>query len=269
MRRALVAALVAAVTLAAAPAAAQMPGPGLGGVEPEKTYASPKHFAFEAKFGPYKPSIDSEFSGPTGPYSQYFGGSGLMSRFELDFQFYQKMGSIAVGFELGYFTKSGKSYPCFPGTGTTTTTACQPDFSVKSGDSTSINILPLALLAVYRFDWLALHYRVPIVPYVKGGLTYSIWWINKGNGKVSSVTNSDGSKDNARNGQFGVTVTGGVALMLDAFDTGAGRELDGALGINHTYLFWEWNWSGADGFGSKKALHIGDSNWLAGLAFEF
>ncbi|MBI5482143.1 MAG: hypothetical protein HY906_25030 [Deltaproteobacteria bacterium] len=263
MRRALLHALVA---LAALPAAAQLPGPGSGGVEPEKSYASPKHFAFEAKFGPYKPSIDDEFpSGQTGPYSRYFGGSGLMSQFEFDYQLFQKFGSIGVGLGLGYFTKSGKSFPCLPGTGA----ACEPDFSTKSGDSTSINVLPLALLAIYRFDVLALRYRVPVVPYVKGGLTYSFWWINKGNGKVASVTGADGTKDNGRNGQFGLTVTGGVALMLDAFDTGAGRELDGALGINHTYIFWEWNWSGADGFGAKSALRIGDSNWLAGLAFEF
>jgi hypothetical protein len=266
MRRAIVVALVA---LASLPAAAQLPGPGSGGVEPEQTYATPKHFAFEAKFGPYKPSIDSEFSGQTGPYSRYFGGSGLMSQFELDWQFFQKFGSISVGLSLGYFTKSGKSYPCFAGTGTTSGVACEPDFSTKAGDSTSINVLPLAFLAVYRFDVLALRYRVPVVPYVKGGLTYSFWWINKGNGKVASVTNADGSKDNGRNGQFGLTFTGGVSLMLDAFDTGAGRELDGALGINHTYIFWEWQWTGADGFGAKSALHIGDSTWLAGLAFEF
>jgi hypothetical protein len=224
---------------------------------------------FEVKFGPYKPNIDDEFSGQTGPYSRYFGGSGLMSRFELDFQFFQRFGSIAVGLELGYFTKSGKSYACYAGTGTDSGTPCQPDFTAKAGDSTGINVLPLTLLAIYRFDVLALHYRVPIVPYVKGGLSYSIWWATKGNGKVSSVANADGSKDNARNGQFGVALVGGVALMLDAFDPGAGRELDGALGINHTYLFWEWNWSGADGFGAKNALRIGDSSWLAGLSFEF
>jgi hypothetical protein len=269
MRRALVAALL---LLVAAPAAAQLPGPLSGpGVEPEKTHASPKWFEFEVKFGPYKPNIDDEFkgSGQMGPYARYFGGSGLMSRFEIDWQFFQKFGSAAVGFELGYFTKSGKSYPCFAGTGTASGVACEPDFSVKAGDSTSISILPLSLLAVYRFDVLGLRYRVPIVPYVKLGITYSIWWVDKGNGKVASVTKSDGSKDNGRNGQFGLAVVGGVALMLDAFDPGAGRELDGALGINHTYLFWEWNWSGADGFGAKHALKIGDSNWLAGLSFEF
>jgi hypothetical protein len=264
MRRALVCAVVA---LAALPAAAQLPGPGQGGIEAEKSYASPKHFAFEAKFGPYKPSIDGEFSGGTRPYSQYFGGSGLMSQLEIDFQFFQKFGSIGVGLGLGYFTKSGKSYVCQAGTITGTT--CQPDLATKSGDSTSINVLPLALLAVYRFDVLALRYRVPVVPYVKGGLTYSFWWITKGNGKVSSVTNPDGTKENGRNGQFGIALTAGAALMLDAFDPGAGRELDGALGINHTYLFWEWQWTGADGFGAKTALRIGDSTWLAGLAFEF
>ncbi len=187
-----------------------------------------------------------------------------MTQLEFDYQVWQRFGSLGVALGLGYFTKSGRAFVCTSGSGV----GCTPDFEQPSGDETSLSLLPLSLLAVYRFDLLALQTRIPLVPYVKFGLTYTLWWINKGNDKVSDAT-IDGSVEHGRNWQFGLTAVGGVAIMLDAIDAGAGRELDGALGINHTYVFWEWAWSGAEGLGASHPLRIGDSSWLAGLAFEF
>jgi hypothetical protein len=253
---------VALLALCARPAAAQ----DLPPLNAEQSYASPQYFMGEIKFGPYRPNIDSEFASGSWPYQRFFGNSsGLLMAYELDYEFFQKLGTAAVGFGLAYWTKSAHTFPCASGSGIT----CEvTPGATPSGDTTSLQILPLSLLAIYRFDWAADNYRIPIVPYAKFGLTYSFWWIDKGNGKVSSVT-VDGRTENGRGAQFGLTATFGAALQLDALDPGAGRELDGQLGINHTYLFWEWTWWGADGLGSKNALHIGDSNWLAGLSFEF
>jgi hypothetical protein len=254
------------VGLATLPARAQVPREG--SLDPDATYRTPKHFAFELKFGPYTPRIDSEFAGQTGPYARYFGGkSGLMTRLELEYQVFQRFGSAAVGLGLGYFTKNGHSFPCMAGGGIDA--PCQADYTVTSGDTTSLSLLPIELLGIYRFDVLALRYRIPVVPYGKIGLTYTFWWVTKGNGKVASVTNASGGSDNGRGGQFGLSFIGGVAFMLDALDPGSGRELDGALGINHTYLFWEWGWHGAEGLGASHPLKVGDSTWVAGLAFEF
>jgi hypothetical protein len=233
-------------------------------LETAPSYASPRSFFGELKFGPYRPHIDSEFSG-TGPYRRYFGdSSGVMTQYELDYQLFQRFGSLAVGFGLGYWTKSGHAFLCTSGSGA----SCVPDFEQEGGDSTSLSILPLAFMAVYRFDVLAEHYRIPFVPYAKFGLTCSFWWAEKGNGKVSAAT-VDGKTVHGRGAQGGLVTTLGAALQLDVLDPGAGHELDASLGINHTYLFWEWVWTGAEGFGSSSALKIGDSNWLAGLAFEF
>jgi len=253
-----------ALVLAARPAFAGDPPSEF---EPQ-SFESPQYFAAQLKFGPYHPSIDSEFKNGAGPYKRFFGNSsGLLMDYEVDFQFFHRMGIAAAGLSVGYWTKSAKSFPCLNGA-TETGAACQADFTTHSGDSTSLSILPFSLLASYSFDWAANHYRIPLVPYVKLGLTYTLWWIEKGNGTVADYTAS-GTTQHGRGGQFGLRATFGLAIQLDAIDPAAGRELDGTLGINHTYVFWEWNWWGADGLGGSNPLHTGDSNWLAGLGFEF
>jgi hypothetical protein len=55
--------------------------------------------------------------------------------------------------------------------------------------------------------------------------------------------------------------------MLDMLDPGATRSLDMETGINHTYLFFEWDL--VDGLGVNHQLHVGDSSWVLGLMFEF
>ena len=53
---------------------------------------------------------------------------------------------------------------------------------MRSGDTTALNIVPLSIMAVYRFDYLALRYKIPFVPYFKIGLAYYVWWIENGGG---------------------------------------------------------------------------------------
>ena len=61
-------------------------------------YRSPQRFAFELTFGPYRPDIDSEFNGARTPYKDYFGsGQDLLTRIELDYQFWHRYGSLAAG----------------------------------------------------------------------------------------------------------------------------------------------------------------------------
>ena len=251
-------ALAVLVALAARPAVAQPLG--------EESYVSPQNFAAEVKFGPYTPNIDGEFATSPGPYARYFGNdSGLMMQYTFEYQFLRRFGALGAGLGLGYWSKSGKAFACKSGSGL----SCVPDFTKTTGDDTSLQILPLSLFLVYRFDWPAEQFRFPLVPYGKFGLTYTFWWADKGNGKVSDVILASGATEHGRGAQLGLTAALGAALMLDIFDPGAGHELDSTLGINHTYLFWEWVWSGADGLGSNTALHVGASSWLAGLAFEF
>lgn len=235
-----------------APAVAQIGGM----VEEEHDYQSPRRFYFEFKMGPFAPDIDSEFDGP-GPFEHIFGdGSDIMFKWELDVQLWQGFGSLGIGAQVGYYTTSANPY-LDDGSASGSTNA------TRSSSETSVTLLPLSLLAVYRFDWPAVTWGVPLVPYVKFGLNYTAWWIDV-DGETASV---DG--DDAAGGSIGWQFNAGAALLLDVLEPSAAKNLDVELGINHTYLFFEFVHVQADGFGSETSLSVGDTSWNAGIAFEF
>jgi len=218
-------------------------------------FGSPQSWAAELRFGPYRPDVDSEFSGRAMPYTEFFGtGSSFLFSIEVDYQLWHRFGSLAIGGSAGWFSDSAK--------------ACRPATCAQRvpGDESSINLIPLALLAVYRFDVPALKWNLPLVPYGKFGLAYDIWWFTTGNGDVAT---SSGGQDSARGGTFGIVAAGGLAFMLDWLDREAAVSLDGDLGINHTYLFFELYTARVNGLGQSNALHVGDTTWAAGLSFEF
>lgn len=221
-------------------------------------YSSDQWFFFEVKFGPYTPDMDSEFGSGTSPYEDLFGGMGLMVKGELDIEVWRPFGTLAVGGEIGWFTKSGKTLTD-KGDDTTPTTS-----TTQSAGDTSINLVPLALLVVYRADFLWDRWSVPVIPYVKLGLNYTFWWITKGDGSTASYKG-----DSARGGTFGWQFNGGAALLLDVFEPKAAKTMDMETGINHAYIFFEFTHVGADGFGSDTALSVGDTTYQGGLAFEF
>ena len=222
----------------------------------DSEYHSPQWFAAEFKLGPYKPSIDSEFSGD-GPYARIFDGGGLMLRWEFDVQVWHGFGSLGIGVVGGYFRRSAQAFIDDGGGGTSSGTE-------RSGGETSIMLVPISVLAVYRFDVLANRWHIPVVPFVKFGVNYTLWWIFNGSGDVASV---DGDK--ARGGSWGLAFNAGLELQLDFLEPGAAKTLDAEVGINHTYLFFEFAYTGADGFGAAGKLDVGDATWQAGLAFEF
>jgi hypothetical protein len=233
--------------------------------EPE-SYRTPKEWAFELRFGPFRPNVDSEFSGTTGatPYQSVFGGKRhLMSGMELDWQLFQSFGTLAAGVSFGYYKVNAKAFEAADTNGTCvkdpTTGACVP-----SGDNTSLRIIPLAALVVYRFDVPATLWSIPLVPYGKLGLNYTLWQVNDGNGNVPYSGGGHGS-----GGTAGWQAAAGVSLLLDFLDPAAARNLDIETNINHSYLFFEWNHVDASGLGAKNKLHVGDSRWVLGLMFEF
>jgi len=207
------------------------------------SYQSPRRFLFELRFGSYTPAIDSEFNGAT-PYDSIFHGAGLLFGGELEVELFQRFGTLSVGGRLGYFTKSAPAL-------------LKEDPTKTSATETSISILPMAILAIYRFDYLAQRWRVPLIPYAKFGFNYNVWWITKA------------GSDTVKGGTFGWEFHAGGAFLLDVLEPNAAKTLDVELGINHTYLFFEYSLYRADNFGSSTALHVGDSTWTAGLALEF
>ena len=216
-------------------------------------YKSPQRFAFELTFGPYRPDIDSEFNGARTPYRNYFGsGQNLLTRIELDYQFWHRYGSIAAAVGVGYFSVTGNS-PVANGTG------------LPSGDQSQLKVIPCSLSAVYRFDSFLQERGFPLVPFGKIGLDWAYWQNTDGNGNISDA----GSGGRGRGGTLGWHVAGGIALVLDFLDPDASHDFDQDLGVNHTALTFEFYHADISGLGEANRLHVGDTNWTLGLLLEF
>lgn len=214
-------------------------------------YESPQNYAFELRFGLYRPDVDEEFGGEHTPYKDIFGtDTNLLFGAELDWQITSIfIGTLGIGGFIGYFRDTGN--------------ALLPGSNISSEQEVTFNILPLELLVVIRIDWLADNLKIPLVPYLKSGLCYYIWWSDSG-GKLSEDTNGN----SALGGIWGYKVAGGLMLRLDQFDIKTAKDFDREWGVNHSYLFFEWYWAKVNNF-EQGGLSLGDSTWSAGIALEF
>lgn len=211
---------------------------------------SPQWFAVELKFGPYLPDVDTEVG--SSPYKDIFGRRlGLMSQLTFDVQFLKKHGTLGVGGTIGLFTRQGDALL---------------DDGSSSSDETSLNVIPLVLQLVYRWDYAAKKWNVPLVPYVRAGIVYAFYWITQGSGKLARFANS-GNK--ARGGIWGYQINVGLAFMLDALEPSSAKKLDSEMGVNHTYLFCEFVHSRIDDFGGDRMRLGMKYSLLAGLTAEF
>lgn len=239
-------------------------------------YESPQRFALEIKFGPYLPDVDRNYSGAgLGPYATIYGQTdargvatgkpknGFYGALAFEYQIANIGGPIGIGFQWSMMRDKAQALLARPPE--------DPEASVRSGaDSTRFAVMPLALQAVYRFELLADRFRVPLVPYAKVGLNYSFWWSKDGSGTISTIKDDSGKVvDKARGGAWGFQTNLGGMLRLDFLERGTARTLDRVTGINHTYLFGEWQLSRVNNFGRKDSINLGDSTWLLGLAVEF
>jgi len=218
---------------------------------------SPRTMALEFHIGPYLPNVDSGLSNGATPHRTTFGDSTrLLYQLELDYDVLQKFGTLAVGAGVGYFNESAKSFVA-------ATSGLSTD--TRSADETKLRLIPVSLLAVYRFDVAAQRWRVPLVPYAKLGLNYTFWRITDGNGEVAEL--AQGGRGSG--GTLGWQATFGLALELDGLDPGSMRELDSDSGLNHVYVFCDYSHIDASGLGMGHRLHVGDDTWSAGLMVEF
>jgi hypothetical protein len=221
--------------------------------DPSRRFDSPQHFALELRFSPYSPVIDEEpaLAGRT-PYNSTFGdGDRVLVGLEFDWQVLRipHFGTLGPGLSASYTTMS--SFAKLRSTGK------------PSAEETKLQIWPIYGLAVLRIDALPRELRIPVVPYGKAGVGWAGWRASGPNG-TASASGAEGKGQS-----WGTHFAAGVALQLDVFERSAARGLDEATGINHTYLFGEYYWSNLDGFGSNKALRVGDRTFAFGLAFEF
>lgn len=220
---------------------------------------TPREYAIEARFGLYTPNVDSEFSGSgTKPQAFVFGNKRRpMWQLEFDWEFLQEFGTLAVGGVIGYYKENAQACKQIE-------LKLDPNTCVRSGDNTSLRLIPLALLLIYRLDEAAERWKIPLVPYGKIGLNYTIWTITNGNGDVADAAGGHG-----QGGTMGWQAAVGLSLQLDFLDPGAARGFDADAGVNHTYAFFELTHVDGSGLYRKDVLRVGDNTWFAGLMFEF
>ncbi len=276
--------LVAARATAQEPAVGGAPPPAFG-ENPPQHFESSQRFAVEIKFGPYSPNIDASQGLHGHPFADLFppdpGKSRppgkLLTQVEFDYQFLRKpWGNFAIGNTAGYYRRTTHSfaYVTDPATGNPTTPCTTGDAGncMRSGDTTALNIVPLSIMAVYRFDYLARRYKIPFVPYMKIGLAYYIWWIENGGGFFSIAQYTppgSTSRQGGWGGTLGWVMNPGGAFLLDVLDPSAAKIIDAELGINHTYLFCEFHYADINGFGAAGKMNLSDTTLNAGIAFEF
>jgi len=223
---------------------------------------SPRAYAIEARFGLYTPDVDSEFGKGTKPQAFIFGSKKRpMWQLEFDWEFLQGFGTLALGGVIGYYKENALA-PCAQSVLQSDPAQC--DSAGRSSDNTSLRLIPLAALLVYRMDEGATHWKIPLVPYAKIGLNYTIWTITNGNGDVA-----DASGGHGQGGTMGWQAAVGLSLQLDFLDPGAARGFDADSGVNHTYAFFELDHVDGSGLYRKDVLRVGDNTWFAGLMFEF
>jgi hypothetical protein len=236
----------------------------------QRRQESPQRFGIEVKFGPYLPDVDRAYEGSGfGPYANVFGvqgddglavaepKKGVFSVLGFEWQFFHLGGSFSLGTTIGLFRDKAQALQLEP----------NEDGSYRNkADQATFSVVPITVLLGYRFELLADRFKVPLVPYARAGLGYGFWWATKG-GRGDISTTMDGQK--ARGGSIGWQANLGLMLRLDFIDRTSAIDLDRNTGVNHTYLFGEWQFSHLDAFGSPKRLSIGDDTFLVGFAIAF
>ena len=216
---------------------------------------SPQYGAFELKFGPYTPNVDdepglAEDQDGRGPYAAALKNDSMfLTMIELDYQFLRLRGiNFGVAGGMGFMQAYAKAQTVSGG---------------DSADYTVLNVMPFVLLGVVRVDALASELSVPLVPYFKGGLNWYVWWVLGGG-------DTEGS-----GGTPGWQISPGLAIQLDGFDKMSSRTFDNELGVNHSYLFFEYNYAVVEGLFGNDNMYLSPDNlgkhgtFLIGVALEF
>lgn len=212
-----------------------------------------QNFQIEFRFAPYKPQIDSA-PGVTGsPYERSFGTDvRILPALELDWQVLHipHFGSVGPALSVGYTSASGVA--TFSADGS------------ASAESTTLEVIPFYGVAVLRVDVFEKDFGIPLIPYGKAGVGMALWRASNDNGTSVAKNGIEG-----KGMTWGTHFALGIGLSLNWLDRRAARNLDGAVGINDTLVFFEWMFMNLDGFGQTDKLRVGTSTWVAGLSFAF
>lgn len=215
---------------------------------------SPRNMTVSLHLGSYAPAVDEQFTTAT-PWNDVFGDSTmLLLGLEVGYHLFKSHGTLAVtgGWRYGWVDGAALT-----GEGD------------ASEDEVGFNFMPFSANLVYRWDWAAIRHGVPLVPYVKVGLTAALWWATNGKDEIANVRDDDGGARKGRGLTFGWQVGGGIQFLLDALAPSMAREFDIEVGVNNSFLFAEFMYTELNDFGSSESINLGDAAFSFGLMFEF
>ena len=219
--------------------------------------SSPHNWNMTWRFGTYLPNIDSEFvTEQDGPYEQIFSSKSFnVYRIEMGYKVFDLFGKLYITGEFGYGRAVGKGI--------------EVSSEESSSDTTKMHFLPLNTGLLYQLDYLTEKYNFPLIPYVRGGFAYTVWWATDGVGETSIHEPEEGSDIAAEGATMGYHVSVGMRLLLDGFDPSSANSFDEDMGFNNSYLFIEWSRLELDDFGSETSFVLSDELINFGLAFDF
>jgi hypothetical protein len=215
------------------------------------------------RVGPYTPAIDSQNatrnSAGQGPYEAMFGGYTIMPMLDVDRFLWTGFGEFGVGLSVGYMGKTAHAY-------TMTSDPNSPTRERSPGDETSFRLIPLELTATYRLTYFDDEFGVPIVPFVRGGFGYYVWWATAPDGSFS--TDPMDSNNKALGATAGLVGALGIAVRAERIDAEAAQSMHES-GLEHAGFYGEVSAGWIDGFGKSTKLDVGGTTWFAGVDFEF
>jgi len=217
------------------------------------------------RVGPYVPAIDKQLGMDPGPYKDMFGGAQVLPMLDVDRILWTGFGQVGVGGSVGYMQKFAHQF-------VEGSSAADPARARSRADTNRFRLIPMALTATYRFTWLDDQYGIPVVPYLRGGLAYYLWWVSVADGSLAQlckdrVKNTDCS-NSALGGSLGIQGSIGLAIRAERVDAATATSMRQS-GIQHAGIYGELSLSKVDGFGSDTKLSVGDRTWFAGVDFEF
>lgn len=248
------------VALAPAAASAQNYSPYWLEEDPEAGFSTPS-WNIGFRLGPYVPSIDEKFDSSPGPYARTFKKDTVMFAVDLHRTWDVLRGQLGIGGTAGYYGNSTNAF--VQGSDPT-----DPDRPRAVGNTTSIRMVPLQLTAIYRATVFHDELGVPLVPYLRGGLGYYVWWMRSPSGELSHAMSCETCDDRALGASIGVVGAVGLAVRAEQIDGDAARSMRDS-GFEHAGFFVELEHGWVDGFGNEKRLSLGDTTWFGGINFEF
>jgi hypothetical protein len=207
------------------------------------------------RIGPYLPEVDRRVGDAT--FEEMFGGARAMPVLDIDRIVWRRAGQITVGVSAGYMQWFAHAFA----DGTTAGTPMR----ARGPDANRFRFVPLAVTATYRLTYLAEERGIPVIPYLRGGLAYDVWWLTS---KHDHMCEDGGTTCKSQGASAGVLGAIGLAIRAERIDPSSATSMHQS-GIDHAGIYAELSVAKVDGFGAADKLSLGDKTWSAGVDFEF